>query len=103
MSPSEFEFLIDWRKISKKVTAFRKAISIQERLALTLRFVASGDSYVSLQYLLTISKQAISCIVPEMGETLVEKFKDYIQGRQILLFVFYERILKIDCNQNIYY
>jgi len=52
MSPSESEFLIhligEW--ISKKDTAFRKAISVQERLALTLRFLASGDSCVSLQY-----------------------------------------------------
>jgi hypothetical protein len=65
MSPSEFEFLINLigEKISKK-TAFWKAISVQERLALALRFLASGDSYVSLQYLFKISKQAISCIVP---------------------------------------
>jgi hypothetical protein len=36
-SPSEFEFLINviGEKISKKDTAFRKAISVQERLAVT--------------------------------------------------------------------
>jgi len=66
----------------------------------TLRFLANGDSYVSLQYLLKISKQIISCIVPEVCEPLVEKLKDYIQVRQILLFVVYERSLKLDCNQN---
>jgi hypothetical protein len=40
MSPSEFEILIKLigEKISKKDTAFRKAISVQARLALTLRF-----------------------------------------------------------------
>jgi flagellin-specific chaperone FliS len=61
MSPGEFEFLIHliWEKISKKDTAFRKAISVQERLVLTLRFLASGELYVSLQYLFKISKQAI--------------------------------------------
>ena len=89
-------------KVLKKDTTFRKAISVQERLALTLRFLASGDSYVSLQYLFKISKQAISCIVPKVCEALVEKLKDYVQGRQILLFVFYERILKLDCNQKFY-
>jgi len=89
-------------KISKKNTAFRRAISVQERLALTLRFLASGDLYVSLQYLFKIYKQEISCIVPEVCEALVEKLKDYIQVRQILLFVVYKRSLKLDCNQNFY-
>jgi hypothetical protein len=104
MSPSEFEFLINLigQNISKKDAAFRKAISVQERLALMLRFLASGNWYISLQYLFKISKQAISCIVPEVCEALVEKLKDYIQVRQILLFVVYERNLKLDCNQNFY-
>jgi hypothetical protein len=64
ISASEFEFLIHLtgEKFSKKDTLFRKAIYIQESLALTLRFLASGDSRVSLQYLFKISKQAISCI-----------------------------------------
>jgi hypothetical protein len=46
MSPSEFEFLINLigEKILKKDTVFRKAISVQERLALALHFLASGDS-----------------------------------------------------------
>jgi hypothetical protein len=58
MSPGEFEFLIQLsgEKILKKGTAFRKAISVQESLALLLRFLASGDLYVSLQYLCKISQ-----------------------------------------------
>jgi hypothetical protein len=56
MSPSESEcsiHLID-EKISKNDTTFKKAISVQERLALTLRFLASGNSYVSPYYLLLL-------------------------------------------------
>jgi len=79
MSLSEFEFLINLfgEKIWKKDTAFRKAISVQESLALTLRFLASGELYVCLQHLFETSKQPISCIVPEVCEALVEKLKDY--------------------------
>ena len=40
--------------------------------------------------------------MPKVCEALVEKLKDYIQVRQILLFVVYERILQLDCNQNFY-
>jgi len=78
-----------------------KGISVRERLALTLRFLASGDTYVSLQYLFIISNQAISCIAPEVCEALVEKLKDYVWIRQ-MLFVVYERSLKLDCNRNFY-
>ena len=66
------------KKIFKKDTAFRKAIYVPERLALTQHFLENGNSYVSLQYLFKITKQAISCIVPEVYEALVEKLKDYI-------------------------
>jgi hypothetical protein len=52
ISPAEFECLIHLiaRRLSKIDTTFRKAISVQERLALTLRFLARGDSYVSLYH-----------------------------------------------------
>ena len=79
-----------------------KAISVQERVEMRLGFLASDDSYVSLQYLFKISKQAISCIVLEVCEALIEKLNYYVQVRQILLFVVYERSLKLGCNQNFY-
>jgi hypothetical protein len=101
---SEFEFLINLigGKVSKKDTAFRKAISVQKGLALTLRFLASSDSYVNLQSVFKISKQAISCIVPEVCEALVEKLKDYIRKDKYYYLFFYERILKLDYNQKFY-
>jgi len=58
MSPNEFEFLINLigEKMSKKDTAFRKAISVQERLALTLRFDKFYDTFLSpLHFTITIT------------------------------------------------
>ena len=47
--PSEFEFLINliWENISKKDSEFREVISVQESLALTLRFDKFCDTFLS--------------------------------------------------------
>lgn len=81
MSKIEFDnvYSLINAKISKKDTNFREAISARERLLVTLRFLATGDSYTSLQYLFRISKQRISVIVPEVCDAIIEVLKDYVK------------------------
>lgn len=81
MSSANFEFLINLvgHKICKQDTNFRDSIPVKERLAITLRFLATGDSFHSLMYLFKVSKQVISNIVPEVCDALVESLQEYIK------------------------
>jgi hypothetical protein len=87
MSPTDFEYLITLigPKIVKHDTTVRSAISVQGRLAITLRFLATGNSYTSLQYLFQVPKQAISMIVPEFCLAIIEALKDQQPGGTVAL------------------
>lgn len=82
MSSEDFQNLIDLLspKIQKRDTNFRECIPVKERLAITLRFLATGDSFISLSYLFKVSRQTISAIVIEVCKALVEVLNDYIQA-----------------------
>ncbi|KAF9406916.1 hypothetical protein HW555_012894 [Spodoptera exigua] len=85
MSPTDFEYLLTIiaPKISRQDTIMRSAISPQDRLALTLRFLATGDSFTSLQYTFRISKQSMSCIVPEVCEAIIKALKENIKETEL--------------------
>lgn len=90
MSPTDFEYLLTIiaPKISRQDTIMRSAISPQDRLALTLRFLATGDSYTSLQYTFRISKQSMSCIVPEVCEAIIKALKENIKVSFTYFYLF---------------
>jgi len=81
MSSQDFENLICLvgLAIKKKNTNWRSPISVTERLTLTLRFLATGDSYHSLMYQFRISTQSISLIVPEVCEAIINALSGYIK------------------------
>lgn len=66
-------------KLRRNDTNWRRAITVREKILLSLRFLATGDSYTSLQYLFRISKQSISKIVPETCDAIIEHLKDYVK------------------------
>nr|CAH7768608.1 unnamed protein product [Callosobruchus chinensis] len=81
MTAEDFERLIILvgPKISKMDTKFRKAIPVQDRLAIKLRFLATGDSFTSLQSLFNVSKQRISIIIEETCNALIQALKEQIK------------------------
>lgn len=66
--------------IQKSDTLLRKSISPLSRLALTLRFLATGESFRSLQFLFRIPQPTISTIIPEVLDAIYTVLVgDYLQ------------------------
>ncbi|KAG5894340.1 hypothetical protein JTB14_031901 [Gonioctena quinquepunctata] len=61
--------------ITKEDTNWRRAIPAKEGLLVTLRFLATSDSYHFMMYIFKISKQSISLIICEVCDALTEVLK----------------------------
>lgn len=81
MSLQDFNYLLHkvTPLIAKQNTQLRQSIPAKIRLAVTLRFLASGDSYDSLHFLFKLSPSVISKIVPEVCAALNEVLQDEIK------------------------
>ncbi|XP_062571585.1 uncharacterized protein LOC134233621 [Saccostrea cucullata] len=62
--------------IKRRNTVMRDAIPPAERLSITLRFLATGDTYQSLEYLYRIPKQTLSTIIPETCTAIYNVLKE---------------------------
>ena len=78
MSPNRFQHLLELVSplISKKDTNMRKAISAEERLALTLRLLSTGDSQQSLSFSFGIGKATVSRIVAKTSDAIYKILKE---------------------------
>lgn len=65
--------------ISKNDTVMRAAIPARVKLEITLSYLATGNSYRTLQRLFRVSTSAISLFVPDVCGALYEILKEYIK------------------------
>ena len=74
MTPQRFEHLLSLvgPHLQRTTTKMRESISPAERLILTLKFLASGDSQKSLCFSFRISRAAICTFLSETCENLWE-------------------------------
>ena len=55
------------------------------KLAITLRYLATGDSFMSLMYLFKVSKQFISSMLPGVLKAIIASLQDYVKVSFLLL------------------
>lgn len=119
MSKNDFDYLLNLVApyITKQDTDMRKAISAAEKLSLTLRYLATGETFSSLQYIFRIPKSTISGFVCDVCEAIYNVLKkDHLKVFScLILFLFniisYIEIFKcgfshifvcLSCKGNIY-
>jgi len=61
-------------RIHKHDTKIRKVLSPGLKLAITVRFPASGDKYLSLMYSFHVARNTISVIIPDVCQPIVEEY-----------------------------
>ena len=69
--------LIQKKEQPTPINAVRATIQPDERLAVTLRYLATGETYHSLEYSFRISRQTISSIVSETSRALYKVSSSY--------------------------
>ncbi|KAL4098160.1 hypothetical protein QTP88_022810 [Uroleucon formosanum] len=82
MDSKDFQFLLELigPKIRKQDTVMRAAISAEERLISTLRFLATERSYEDLKFSTCISATSLSFIIPETCKAIFEALQmDYLK------------------------
>ena len=70
-------------RIEKIQTNMRKSLDPGHRLAICLRYLATGESYRSLSFQFRVSHQTIGQIVYEVCEALIEVLKDEVMPEEM--------------------
>ncbi|KAF6204202.1 hypothetical protein GE061_002542 [Apolygus lucorum] len=82
MSKADFEMLVGkvGPRVCRQNTNMRLSIRVATRLAIVLRFLATGDSFKSLMYTFRVHYTTISQIVPDVLQALIEGLKEFIKN-----------------------
>ena len=76
MTPEFFE-MIKTRlepRLVRQATNYRAPISVGEKLALTIRYLATGESYTSLSCQFRVGRSTISKFLPEVCRAIQDEF-----------------------------
>ena len=65
-------------RITKQDTFYRKALTPGLKLAITLRYLASGDNYHSLMYGFRVPHNTISLFIGEVCEAIISEFAEEV-------------------------
>ncbi len=65
-------------RITKQDTFYRKALEPGMKLAITLRYLASGDNYHSLMYGFRVPHNTISLFIREVCEAIIAEFAEEV-------------------------
>jgi hypothetical protein len=61
-------------------------VPAEMKLAITLRYLATGDLFTSLMYLFRVLKQFISSMLPGVLKAIIESLQDYVKVSFLLLY-----------------
>ena len=77
ITPDLFEEMVEklTPHLEKQTTFMRQPLEVGLKLAVTLRFLATGNSYASLQYSFRVHESTISKFVPEVCHAIIEVYK----------------------------
>jgi len=80
MEPTMFDVLLQrvGPRITKANTNCRESLEPGFKLAVTLRYLATGEKYPALQYSYRASHSTISLFVPEVCQAIRDEYKDEV-------------------------
>ena len=80
ITPDLFQEMVEklTPRLQKQSTFMREPIQVGLKLAATLRFLATGNSYPSLQYSFRVEASTICKFIPEVCKAIIAVYKDEV-------------------------